>query len=83
MKVIELAIVAHIFTALNCWSVSAFSVFTSNHLRQDKSVTALQAKRVSFKEDARRGLVSGINQVADAVRVTLGPKVRNMIDGVV
>ena len=51
----------------------------SNHPRQILSTTTLFAKRVSFKEDARRGLVSGINQVADAVRVTLGPKVKHSI----
>jgi hypothetical protein len=52
--------------------VSALT-FHYNHPRQE---FVLHAKRVSFKEDARRGLISGINQVADAVRVTLGPKVR-------
>lgn len=41
--------------------------------------TSLSAKKVSFKEDARRALVRGINQVADAVRVTLGPKGRNVV----
>ena len=52
----------------------------SNHQRQfiSTTTTTLLAKRVSFKEDARRGLVSGINQVANAVRVTLGPKVCNV-----
>lgn len=58
--------------------VHGFSVLIpySNHPRQIVSTTTtLFAKRVSFKENARRGLVSGINQVADAVRVTLGPKV--------
>jgi chaperonin GroEL len=40
---------------------------------------ALDAKKVSFKEDSRRALVQGINQVANAVRVTLGPKGRNVV----
>lgn len=44
-----------------------------------RSSVVLEAKRVSFKEDSRRALVSGINQVADAVRVTLGPKGRNVV----
>jgi signal transduction histidine kinase len=53
------------------------NVLYNNHRRHASlSITTLHAKRVSFKEDARRGLVSGINQVANAVRVTLGPKVR-------
>lgn len=57
--------------------VDGFAVFVphSNHQPQSEPTTTLFAKRVSFKEDARRGLVSGINQVANAVRVTLGPKV--------
>ena len=37
------------------------------------------AKRVSFKEDSRKKLVEGINQVANAVKVTLGPKGRNVV----
>ena len=41
--------------------------------------TSLAAKRVSFKEDSRKALVEGINKVADAVRVTLGPKGRNVV----
>lgn len=41
--------------------------------------TALNAKKVSFKEDSRRALVAGINKVADAVKVTLGPKGRNVV----
>jgi chaperonin GroEL len=40
---------------------------------------SLDAKKVSFKDDSRRALVSGINKVADAVRVTLGPKGRNVV----
>jgi chaperonin GroEL (HSP60 family) len=33
------------------------------------------AKQVIFAEEARNGLLSGINGAADAVKVTLGPKV--------
>jgi chaperonin GroEL len=43
------------------------------------SMIPLQAKKVSFKEDSRRALVRGINQVANAVKVTLGPKGRNVV----
>jgi len=43
------------------------------------STTVLEAKRVSFREESRRALVEGINQVADAVKVTLGPKGRNVV----
>ena len=37
------------------------------------------AKIISFHEDARRGLETGMNRLADAVRVTLGPKGRNVV----
>eukprot|EP00611_Tribonema_gayanum_P023368 TRINITY_DN489_c0_g1_i4.p1 TRINITY_DN489_c0_g1~~TRINITY_DN489_c0_g1_i4.p1 ORF type:complete len:621 (-),score=256.42 TRINITY_DN489_c0_g1_i4:280-1923(-) len=39
----------------------------------------MAAKKVSFGEHSRRQLVDGINQVADAVRVTLGPRGRNVV----
>ena len=37
------------------------------------------AKILKFHEDARRALESGVNQLADAVKVTLGPKGRNVV----
>ena len=37
------------------------------------------AKNISFDEQARRSLERGMNQLADAVRVTLGPKGRNVV----
>ena len=39
------------------------------------------AKQVIFAEAARNGLLAGINAAADAVKVTLGPKGRNVILG--
>src|SRR5512146_2358162 len=36
-------------------------------------------KMIAFDEEARRALESGMNQLADAVRVTLGPKGRNVV----
>ena len=36
-------------------------------------------KIIAFDEDARRALERGMNQLADAVRVTLGPKGRNVV----
>jgi len=39
----------------------------------------LPAKKVSFKTESRSKLVEGINAVADAVKVTLGPKGRNVV----
>ncbi len=37
------------------------------------------AKLIEFNEDARRGLERGMNILADAVKVTLGPKGRNVV----
>ncbi|MBK5228226.1 MAG: chaperonin GroEL [Actinobacteria bacterium] len=37
------------------------------------------AKILSFDEEARRALERGMNQLADAVKVTLGPKGRNVV----
>ena len=39
----------------------------------------MSAKDVKFSEEARRHIVRGVNILADAVRVTLGPKGRNVI----
>ena len=37
------------------------------------------AKQIAFDSQARRGLEAGMNKLADAVRVTLGPKGRNVV----
>jgi chaperonin GroEL len=37
------------------------------------------AKILAFEEEARRSLERGMNQLADAVKVTLGPKGRNVV----
>jgi chaperonin GroEL len=37
------------------------------------------AKMIAFDEEARRGLERGMNHLADAVKVTLGPKGRNVV----
>ena len=37
------------------------------------------AKMIAFDEEARRGLERGMNVLADAVKVTLGPKGRNVV----
>ena len=39
----------------------------------------MAAKDLRFDEDARRGLESGVNKLADVVKVTLGPKGRNVV----
>ena len=37
------------------------------------------AKMIKFGEDARKSLVEGVNKLADTVKVTLGPKGRNVV----
>ena len=37
------------------------------------------AKEIRFNEEARRSLERGVNALADAVKVTLGPKGRNVV----
>ena len=36
-------------------------------------------KILKFDEEARRGLEAGVNKLADAVKVTLGPRGRNVV----
>ena len=37
------------------------------------------AKDIKYGEEARRALESGVNQLADTVKITLGPKGRNVV----
>ncbi|MBC7104959.1 MAG: hypothetical protein H5T97_03390, partial [Firmicutes bacterium] len=39
----------------------------------------MAGKEIIFREDARRALERGVNALADAVKVTLGPKGRNVV----
>ncbi len=39
----------------------------------------MAAKEINFGEDARKAILEGVNALADAVKVTLGPKGRNVI----
>ncbi|MCD8143551.1 MAG: chaperonin GroEL, partial [Clostridiales bacterium] len=39
------------------------------------------AKIINYSEDARRSLQSGVDQLADTVKITMGPKGRNVILG--
>ena len=38
----------------------------------------MSAKEVKFSADARDRMLTGVNTLADAVKVTLGPKGRNL-----
>ncbi len=37
------------------------------------------AKKITYSEEARRAILTGVNKLADAVKVTLGPKGRNVV----
>ena len=37
------------------------------------------AKQLKYGEEARKALESGLNQLADTVKITLGPKGRNVV----
>ena len=39
------------------------------------------AKMISYGEEARRALVKGVDQLADTVKITMGPKGRNVVLG--
>lgn len=39
----------------------------------------MAAKEVTHGEEARRALIRGVNLLADAVKITLGPKGRNVV----
>ncbi|MGA9995408.1 MAG: chaperonin GroEL [Pyrinomonadaceae bacterium] len=41
----------------------------------------MAAKQLKFREDARSAMLQGVNTLANAVRVTLGPKGRNVVIG--
>jgi len=59
-------------------STSGFA-FTNKEGSFQRTAVSLDAKKVSFQEDSRKALVNGINAVANAVKVTLGPKGRNVV----
>ena len=37
------------------------------------------AKQIKFSDEARQKLFAGVQQLADAVRITMGPKGRNVV----
>jgi chaperonin GroEL len=39
----------------------------------------MAAKAITYAEDARQAMLRGVNKLADAVRITLGPKGRNVV----
>ena len=39
----------------------------------------MAAKYITYSEEARGAILRGVNKLADAVKVTLGPKGRNVV----
>jgi chaperonin GroEL len=37
------------------------------------------AKQITYSDESRQGILRGVNRMADAVKVTLGPKGRNVV----
>ena len=48
-----------------------------NHLENGGMI--IMAKEIKYGAEARAALESGVNQLSDTVRVTLGPKGRNVV----
>src|SRR5207247_10394292 len=47
--------------------------------RSKEEVENMAAKNITYGEDARQHILRGVNKLADAVKVTLGPKGRNVV----
>ena len=39
----------------------------------------MTAKNITYADDARQAMLRGVNKLADAVKITLGPKGRNVV----
>ena len=37
------------------------------------------AKKITYSDESRQAILRGVNRLADAVKVTLGPKGRNVV----
>src|SRR5206468_5665372 len=48
-------------------------------LRSALQETIAMAKQIVYGEQSRQAVLRGVNQLADAVKVTLGPKGRNVV----
>lgn len=61
-------------------AICAAAFKSSVRLNRYSRISSLSmAKKLSFREESRRKLVEGINVVANAVKITLGPKGRNVV----
>merc|ERR1711966_87007 len=71
------------FSAPSCYFVSSNFLtkksFRSFSRNQKNLNLEMMTKKVVFGEESRKSLVNGINAVANAVKITLGPKGRNVV----
>ncbi|KAL8508507.1 hypothetical protein ACS0TY_018942 [Phlomoides rotata] len=58
---------------------SSYGLWRSNSVKKTLLVVNSGPKRIEFDRKCRDSLLSGINKLADAVSVTLGPKGRNVV----
>src|SRR5690349_14068681 len=74
--------------ARNTWSCgkTTFSVFLFLPSRQVSKLSITRqrekifmAKQITYSDDSRHAILRGVNQLADAVKVTLGPRGRNVV----
>lgn len=59
--------------------MSTFKRIKSVNLFLAKSASSYSFKNIKFGNEARSKMIEGVNILADAVSVTLGPKGRNVI----
>jgi len=52
---------------------------SSQSSRAEKRRHTHMAKRITYSEEARQAILRGVNKLADAVKVTLGPRGRNVV----
>src|ERR1700682_1027523 len=60
---------------LSCVKMTSWVLLYKNYLRRCR----MAAIEVKFSEDARHLMLAGVNTLANAVKVTLGPKGRNVV----
>ena len=56
-----------------------WQILTLLHYLDLADNTPILSKQIKFGEDARKSLLEGVNKLADTVKVTLGPKGRNVV----
>jgi len=73
--IFQTAVICVLLNASTAWVTAPGRI-----VRRANGISNLEmAKKLSFREDSRKKLVEGINIVANAVKITLGPKGRNVV----